>query len=158
MIDTFDTATSTGVASDWDAKRAVQDRLHAELQPQNQAALFDALAAAGVTLIVVAFDGYGHSGQIENIEAKAGDAAVAMPAGEVEIAEAIWDQPEPSRSTVSIADATERLAYDLLERTHCGWENNDGAYGDFTFDVAERTITLDYNERYTASEYSQHVF
>jgi hypothetical protein len=158
MIDTFDTATSTGVASDWDAKRAAQDRLHAELQPQNRAALFDALAAAGITLIVVTFDGYGDSGQIENIEAKAGDAVVAMPAGEVEIAEAIGDQPEPSRSPVSIADAIERLAYDLLERTHCGWENNDGAYGDFTFDVAERTITLDYNERYTASEYSQHVF
>jgi hypothetical protein len=133
-------------------------RLHAELQHQNQAALFDALAAAGVTLIVVTFDGYGDSGQIENIEAEAGDAVVAMPAGEVEIAEAIWDQPEPSRSTVSIADAIERLAYDFLERTHCGWENNDGAYGGFTFDVAERTITLDYNERYTASEYSQHVF
>ncbi|MGA8499789.1 MAG: DUF6878 family protein [Xanthobacteraceae bacterium] len=64
----------------------------------------------------------------------------------------------PPLSPVSIADAIERLAYDLLERTHCGWENNDGAYGDFTFDVAERTITLDYNERYTASEYSQHVF
>ena len=137
MIDTFDTATSTGVASDWDAKRAARDRLHAELQSQNQAALFDALAAAGITLIVVTFDGYGDSGQIENIEAKAGDAVVAMPVGEVEIAEAIWDQPEPSRSPVSIADATERLAYDLLERTHCGWENNDGAYGDFTFDVAE---------------------
>ncbi len=158
MIDTFDTAASTGVASDWDAKRAAQDRLHAELQPQNQAALFDALAAAGVALIFVTFDGYGDSGQIENIEAKAGDAVVAMPAGEVVIAEAIWDQPGPSHSTVSIADAIERLAYDLLEQTHCGWENNDGAYGDFTFDAAERTITLDYNERYTASEYSQHVF
>ena len=155
MIDTFDTAADTGAASDWDAKRAAQDRLHAELQPQNQTALFDALAAVGVTLIVVTFDGYGDSGQIENIEVKAGDAVVAMPAGDVEIAEAIW---EPSRSPVSIADAIERLAYDLLERTHCGWENNDGAYGDFTFDVAERTITLDYNERYTASEYSQHVF
>ncbi len=80
------------------------------------------------------------------------------PPVKFEIAEAIWDQPEPSRSTVSIADAIERLAYDLLAQTHCGWENNDGAYGDFTFDVAERTITLDYNERYTASEYSQHVF
>jgi len=158
MIDTFDTAADTGVASDWDAKRAAQDRLHAELQPQNQAALFDALAAAGVTLIVVTFDGYGDSGQIENIDVKAGDAVVAMPVGEVQIAEAIWDQPEPNRSTVSIADAIERLAYDSLERTHCGWENNDGAYGDFTFDVAERTLTLDYNERYTASEYSQHVF
>jgi hypothetical protein len=158
MIDTFNTAADSGAAQDWDAKRAALDRLHAELQPQNQAALFDALAAAGVTLIVVTFDGYGDSGQIENIEAKAGDAVVAMPVGEVEIGKAIWDQPEPSRSTVSIADAIERLAYDLLERTHCGWENNDGAYGDFTFDVAARTITLDYNERYTASENSQHVF
>ena len=114
MIDTFDTATSAGVASDWDAKRAAQDRLHAELQPRNQAASFDALAAAGVTLIVVTFDGYGDFGQIENIEAKAGDVVVAMPAGEVEIADAIWDQPRPSRSPVSIADAIERLAYDLL--------------------------------------------
>jgi hypothetical protein len=42
--------------------------------------------------------------------------------------------------------------------THCGWENNDGAYGDFIFDVAKRTITLDFNERYTASDYSQNVF
>ena len=97
MIDTFDTANSTGVAFDWDAKRAAQDRLHAELQPQNRAALFDALAAAGITLIVVTFDGYGDSGQIENIEAKAGDAVVGMPAGEVEIAEANWDQPQPSQ-------------------------------------------------------------
>ena len=38
--------------------------------------MFDALAAAGITLIVVTFDGYGDSGQIENIEAKAGDAVV----------------------------------------------------------------------------------
>jgi hypothetical protein len=158
MIDTFDTATDTSAAHDWDAKRAAQDRLHAELQPQNQTALFDTLAAAGVTLIVVTFDGYGDSGQIENIEVKAGNAVVAVPAEEIEIAEAIWDQPEPRRSAVSIADAIERLAYDLLERTHCGWENNDGSDGDFTFDVAERTITLDYNERYTASEYSQYVF
>ena len=158
MIDTFDTAAGTGAAPIGTPSARPRIGCMPNCNPQNQAALFDALAAAGVTLIVVTFDGYGNSGQIENIEVKAGDAVVAMPAGEVEIAEAIWDQPEPSRSTVSIADAIERLAYDLLERTHCGWENNDGAYGDFTFDVAERTITLDYNERYTASEYSQHVF
>ncbi|MFX8227098.1 DUF6878 family protein, partial [Acinetobacter baumannii] len=29
---------------------------------------------------------------------------------------------------------------------------------DFTFDVAERTIALDYNERYTASENYTHTF
>ena len=151
-------SANDGVLSDWETRRAAQDRLRAELQPLNKAVLFDALAAAGVTLVVVSFDGYGDSGQIENVEVKSGDTIVAMPEGTVEIAEAVWDQPEPNRSAISIADVIERLVYDLLTDTHCGWENNDGAYGDFTFDVAERTITLDYNERYTASDYSQHVF
>ena len=152
------TPGADAAASAWEAKRLTHDRLNAELQPRNKQALFDALAAAGVTAVVVAFDGYGDSGQIESIEAKSGDGIVAMPEGAIKIASAVWDQIEPDRSTVSIADAIERLAYDLLGDTHCGWENNDGAYGDFTFDVADRTITLDYNERYTASEYSQHVF
>lgn len=145
-------------SSDWETKRTAQDRLHAELQPLNKAALFDALAAARITHVIVSFDGYGDSGQIENVEVKAGDTVVAMPESTIEIAEAVWDQPEPNRMTTSTADLIERLVYDLLTDTHCGWENNDGAYGDFTFDVAERTITLDYNERYTASDYSQHVF
>jgi hypothetical protein len=149
---------SADATPDWEAKRAAQDRLHADLQPLNKTALFDALAAAGVTHVILTFDGYGDSGQIENVEAKAGDTLVAMPEGTVEIAEAVWGKPEPARTAVSIADVIERLVYDLLTETHCGWENNDGAYGDFTFNVAERTITLDYNERYTASEYSQHVF
>jgi hypothetical protein len=50
------------------------------------------------------------------------------------------------------------LAYSFLRQTHEGWENNDGAFGDFTFDVAERSITLEYNERYTETNYSEHVF
>jgi hypothetical protein len=159
MTNTSDTAPSTdSLPSDWEAKRAARDRLHAELHPRNKAALFDVLAAAGVTLVTVSFDGYGDSGQIQNIEVKAADTVVAMPAGEVDIARAEWGQAEPERSVVSVADAIERLAYDLLEQTHCGWEDNDGAYGDFTFNAAARTITLDYNERYTASKYSQHVF
>jgi hypothetical protein len=151
-------STDDSAPSDWEAKRAAQDRLHAELQPLNKAALFEALAAAGITLVVVSFDGYGDSGQIENVEVKAGDTVVPMPEGTIEIAEAMWDQPEPNHTSLSIADAIERLVYDLLNDTHGGWENNDGGYGDFTFDVAERTITLEYNERYTASDYSQHVF
>ena len=73
-------------------------------------------------------------------------------------AEAIWDQAEPRRSSAGIADVVESLAYDVLEKTHCGWENSDGAYGDVIFDVAEGVITLDYNERYTASENYTHTF
>ena len=59
---------------------------------------------------------------------------------------------------MTVHDAIERLVFEFLGMTHDGWENSDGAYGDFTFDIAERTITLDYNERYMQSEYSQHVF
>jgi hypothetical protein len=92
------------------------------------------------------------------VEAQAGDDPASMPGASIEIAEAVWDQAEPKRSSVSIAAAIESLAYDVLEKTHCGWENNDGAYGDVIFDVEEGTITLDYNERYTASENYTHTF
>ena len=60
--------------------------------------------------------------------------------------------PNIERQTQPIRDAIETLAYDFLDKTQSGWENNEGAYGDFTFDVAARTITLDYNERRTESE------
>ena len=82
------------VSSDWDTKSAAQEQLHAELQPLNKTALFEALSAAGVTLVIVSFDGYGDSGQIENVEVKAGDTVVAMPECTIEIAEAVWDQAE----------------------------------------------------------------
>ena len=45
-----------------------------------------------------------------------------------------------------------------FEEAHGGWEDNLGAYGDFVFDVAERSITLNYHERIETSEYTQHVF
>ena len=144
--------------SDWEIKRAEHERRDAELRAVNKTAVFDALAAAGITIVVVAFDGYGDSGQIENVEAKAGEDLVALPSVEVEIASAVWDQAEPDRTAITVHDAIERFVFEFLGVTHDGWENSDGAYGDFTFDVAERTITLDYNERYMQSEYSQHVF
>jgi hypothetical protein len=159
MTHTSDTTPeSAAPLSDWEMKAAAQAKLEAELFTFNKAALLNALALAGVTRVVISFDGYGDSGQIENVEAQAGDDQVTMPAAAIEIAEAVWDQPEPKHSSVSIAKAVESLAYDVLERTHCGWENNDGAYGDVIFDVAEETITLDCNERYTASENYTHTF
>lgn len=159
MTDNSDTASAANPSlSEWETQAALRAQLEAELFNLNKAVLLNALALAGVTHVVVTFDGYGDSGQIESVEARAGDDDIGMPGASIEIAEAIWGQSEPERSTVSIATAIESLAYDVLERTHCGWENNDGAYGDITFDVAEHAITLDYNERYTASENYSHTF
>ena len=159
MASTSDTTSeSQAPFSEWEMKAAVRAKLDAELFALNKTALLDALAFAGVTRVVVSFDGYGDSGQIENVEARAGEDPVTMPGVAIEIAEAVWDQAEPKRSFISIAEAVESLAYDVLEKTHCGWENGDGAYGDVIFDVAEGAITLDYNERYTASENHTHTF
>jgi hypothetical protein len=142
----------------WDQKEREHIRLADELLPANKTALFDALAAAEIEIVTVVFDGYGDSGQIENLEAKAGDEIVALPSAQIEIARPVWGSSEIERQTQPIREAIETLAYAFLGQTHGGWENSDGAYGDFIFDVAERTITLDYNERHMESDYSQHVF
>jgi hypothetical protein len=115
--------------SDWERQNATYETLRAELFALNKEAFFDMIAPLGVTQVVVTFDGYGDSGQIENIEIKAGDHMIAEPTVMIELAEAEWGQAEPSRSTTSIGAAAERLTYDVLERTHSGWENSDGAYG-----------------------------
>jgi hypothetical protein len=57
-----------------------------------------------------------------------------------------------------VREAIEELCYAFLEQTHDGWEDGDGAFGDFTLSVAEETIALDYNERYTESSNYTHEF
>ena len=120
--------------------------------------MFNVLVAAGITSVLVHFDGSGDSGQIEEIDAVAGDQSRELPTDTVAISRAYWGTTEAERSECNVRDAVETLAYALLEETHGGWENNEGAYGEFTFTVADRTITLDYNERYETSNYTQHVF
>ena len=142
----------------WLARDREFEKLCDSIRPENKAAVFDILAQAGVTSVEVTFDGYGDSGQIEDIAAKAGDKDVALPVVNVEVAHANWGNPDIVRVTHPLPQAIEQLAYDFLRETHAGWENNEGAYGDFYFDVAERTITLNYNERIETSEYTQHVF
>jgi len=159
MTDTSNTTPpASPTPSDWEAKAAAHARHEADLFLENKLVLLNALARAGVTHVIVTFDGYGDEGQIQNVEIRAGDDDIAMPGAMIEIDEAVWGQVEPIRSTLSIAAAIESLSYDVLERTHCGWENGDGAYGDVTFDVAEQSISLDYNDRYTAAENYTHIF
>src|ERR1700690_4262768 len=118
------TPTLAAPVPDWETKHVEHERRDAELRPFNKTAVFDVLAAAGISIVVVAFDGYGDSGQIENVEVKAGEDLVALPSGEVEIASTVWDQAEPERTAMTIHDAIERLVFDFLGMTHDGWENS----------------------------------
>ena len=140
------------------AREAALEARAATLRPANKAAMFDALAAAGITKVIVPFDGSGDSGQIESVDALAGQTPIDLP--QVEIIQTyiagIDAPPEPK--SVALAMAIEDFAYARLRETHAGWELDDGACGDFTFDVSDRTISLDYNERYSATESYAHVF
>lgn len=153
--------TASTPAINWDdvsARSAIHDRLIAEARPINRDFALAALADAGITLVVVTFDGYGDSGQIEDVAAKRGDTATELPAIEIAWLRCDWNTHQHEHDRVSLRHAIEAVVYDCLETTHQGWEINDGAFGEVTFDLAERTITLDYNERFTDREYFQHVF
>ena len=132
--------------------------LLASVRPANKKALFDALQAAGIAKVIVEFDGCGDSGQIEAITAFAGEDTVALPAITIEIAEASWGSPEITRSRLPFGEAIEHVAYTYLEEQHDGWELDDGAFGEFTFDVASRKVTLEFNARITNIHHSHVEF
>ena len=151
-------ATAMAAFTDYIAREADRDRLRAELLPANKAAIFDALAPAGITTVVVVFDGGGDSGQIELVDALSETELMSLPGVTVEIASSSYTDGTVNRRTASLQEAIETIAYDLLSATFGGWENNDGAYGEFTFDVATRVISLDFNGRYVAVASSSHEF
>ncbi len=156
MSDTQHSPAAPSGDDSWQARERARMQLAAEALAANKTAVFDALAAAGITAVSVSFDGYGDSGQIESLDAEANGTRIVLPAASITIAKP--DAEALTHQDVSLADAIEQIAYDLLEEKHCGWENNDGAYGEFVFDVATRGITLEHNERYTASNTYQHSF
>ncbi|WP_375284110.1 DUF6878 family protein [Sphingobium yanoikuyae] len=152
-------APLTPVNIDWDAvmaRHAAYEAKTASLMPLNKAALFDALQTVGITMVTVAFDGDGDFGQIESVDAVASDAPADLPRVQIALLRAQPDGSGTETAIMSVADAIEDLAYQLLTKSHPGWENNDGAYGEFRFDVSARTITLDHNDRYTAVESFEH--
>jgi hypothetical protein len=126
----------------------------------NKAAVFDALAAAGLSSVNVTFDGEGDSGQIESIDAYKEESSDPHPLPEtaIEVQQASWNSEKLDSRTSSLREAIERLCYDYLEISQGGWENNDGAFGEFQFDVKARTIELEFNARFTDSTFFSHTF
>ena len=124
----------------------------------NKPIVFDALAAAGLTRVTVEFDGIGDSGQIDEITAYAGDAIAELPLPSLSLHQAVQNKGDPRTTKVSLREAVETLCYDYLSQTHGGWQDNDGAYGTFEFDVGARSIQLDFYERFTDSTHHGHDF
>jgi len=113
----------------------------------NKIVIFDALAAANITHVHIEFDGCGDSGQIDCVTAYRGEEKIELPTGFITLQQASWNHSEVGIAEEPLSQALETLCYDFLEAKHGGWEIDDGAYGQFRFDVAARTIELEFNGR-----------
>jgi hypothetical protein len=115
----------------------------------NKTAVFALLAAANITLVVAEFDGEGDSGAITEVTAYRGEKPVQLPTDTVTLQQASFRSAELTTTEQELPQAIETLCYDCLEERYGGWENDDGGYGKFRFDVAERVVTLEFNGRYS---------
>jgi len=146
------------MSDDFETRYAQHKELCAKVNALNKTVLFDALAPAGITVINVEFDGEGDSGQLNGVCALAGDQPAQLPATQLTLHQLRWGQTESTPSEFTLEAAIEALCYDYLEQEHDGWENNDGGYGEFIINVAERTISLEFYSRYTDCEKYSHIF
>jgi len=124
----------------------------------NKDALFAALSNAGIERVLISFDGEGDSGQLEDPAAYKGDQQVPLPDAKITLHCVQWNSEHLSPQEKSIEEAIDELCYDFLEQDHGGWENNDGAFGEFRLDVNARTVELEFNGRYTDVHTSLHTF
>lgn len=137
---------------------AADRQAQAGLNERNKERVFDTLAEAGITAVYVDFDGEGDSGQINNVIAFRGEERAEFPQASVTVERVSYRSAQPSFSECTIEEAIETLCYGYLEEAHGGWENNDGAYGKFRFDVVRLAIELEFNGRFTDIFTQNHSF
>jgi hypothetical protein len=131
----------------------------AELRKATRTRLFDALEASAIARVTVTFDGEGDSGQIEDVAAVSKDNTPRkLPRGPLTIQTAKSDGSSPDETVLTVEEVIEQVCYELLADYQGGWEINEGAYGEFVFDVATSQITLTFNARISDVETSTHTF
>ena len=154
--------TTTAAETPLDAWHRREEAARAALDaalPGNKAAIFAALDAAGIARVVVPFDGAGDDGALgEVLACDAAGAERALPAVAVAFAGVDTWTAETTAGERPLREAVEELAWALLGRTHGGWENEDGAYGEIAFEAADRSVRLEVNVRFTDSDLHEHTF
>jgi hypothetical protein len=98
------------------------------------------LKEAGVQVVHINYDGCGDSGQIESVTYLDAEGKPLDPAGRVTITE----------------DQLMDLFYDLTQARHPGWENNDGAFGEFEWNLTADTLHHSHSDRFTDYDTTEH--
>ena len=142
-------------------KRAEQVKANAKL-------LFDTLEETRVATIEVTFDGCGDSGQIDEVvyedhRGKELSEPTLVVKGSFTGRYLKWDEKKKTHVETGggegkVRDILEQVCYDKLEASHGGWEINGGSYGTFHFDVLNRKVNLEFNERIEEVNSSEESF
>lgn len=98
------------------------------------------LQHAGVECIHIIYDGCGDSGSIESIT----------------YTDAHENPVDLTGKTTITADELMELFYDLTQARHPGWENNDGAFGEFSWNLRDETLKHTHNDRFTEYDTTEH--
>ncbi len=96
--------------------------------------ILEILRQAGIARVEARYDGYGDSGNIEDVTFE--PAGVQLAAGPLEeLKDFLWAVP-----------------YEL----HPGFEINEGGYGEVTWDLVADRIDVSHNERFTDTNHHEH--
>lgn len=113
----------------------IMEQWRAEREAANKAAraeLIAQLRAIGITEVTAEYEGYGDSGNVEDITV----------------------QPNGIEIAGDLSTKLEDFAWSFAYEHHPGFENNEGGYGTLTWDISADSITLDHAERYVESTHS----
>lgn len=118
---------------DWaalEAEWAAQRRAAEGARAFERAELLKSLRSAGITELSAHYDGYGDSGNIEELDYTPTEIA-------------------PSQQT---ARRVEDLLWGTITQFHAGFENNAGGFGEIHWSIEEDRMSLEHNERIESTE------
>ena len=148
---------------------ALERLTKAEAVKSNAKALFDYLEKnSKITSIEATFDGCGDSGQINAVnyyDHRGKDVAAPLdniPGSRLEAGHH-WNEKTKKIEELPVRqgcaeELVHEICYDKLASKHMGWEINEGSYGTFSFDVLNRKISLEFNERVESVNTTEEIF
>lgn len=120
--------------NDFCAQMLEAQRRAAEQRVETRAALLTELRGLGVTGIEVQYEGYGDSGNVEDV--------VVTP------------------DTITFAEALRRrvadFGWDFAYSLSPGFENNEGGYGELTWSLEADRIDVSHSNRYIETNTTEH--
>ena len=115
-------------ATDFYTQMLESQRRAAEQRVETRAALVTELRALGVTRIAVQYEGYGDSGNVEDVVVT----------------------PDTITLTEELRRRVEDFGWDFAYALSPGFENNEGGYGELTWSLEADKIDVSHSNRYMA--------